>query len=63
MCLAKFHGVGQQQQQGTMFTGVLYATAAAQLMKMIHVSRAHRATDTAEIDLTSSLYHDYVSLH
>ena len=48
-----------------MFTGVVYATAAAQLMKMICqcVSRAHQATDTAETDSASSLCHDYVSSH
>ena len=46
-----------------MLTGVVYAIAAAQLMKMIYVSSAHQATNTAEIDLASSLYHDYVSLH
>ena len=46
-----------------MFTGVVYATAAAQLMKMIYVSRAHRATDTAKTHLASSRYHNYVSLH
>ena len=43
-----------------MFTGVVYATAAAQLMKMIYVSRAHQATYTAKTDLASSLYHHYV---
>ena len=37
--------MGQQKQQGTMFTGVVYATAAAQLMKTIYVSRAHQVTD------------------
>ena len=46
-----------------MLTGVVYATAAAQLMKMIYVSSAHQATNTANIDSASSLYHDYVSLH
>ena len=46
-----------------MLTGVVYAIAAAQLMKMIYVSSAHQATNTAEIDSASSLYHDYVSLH
>ena len=60
--------MGQQQQRGAVFTALLYANiAAAQLMNMIYVSRAHdaahRATDSAEIDLASSLYHDYVSLH
>ena len=34
MCLAKFNGMGQQQQQGKMFTGVAYAIAAALLMKI-----------------------------
>ena len=66
MCLAKSHGMpgmGQQQQQEAMLTGVVYAIAAAQLMKMIYVSSAHQATNTAEIDPASSLYHDYVSLH
>ena len=63
MCLAKFLRIGQQQQQGTTFAGVVYAIAAALLMKMIYVSRAHQATDTAEIDSASSLCHDYVSLH
>ena len=63
MCLAKSHGMGQQQQQGAMLTGVVYAIAAAQLMKMIYVSSAHQVTNTAKIDLASSLYHDYVSLH
>ena len=47
MCLAKCHKMGQQQQQGTMVTGVVYATAAAQLMKMIYVSRKHQVTDIA----------------
>ena len=47
MCLAKFQMMGQQQQQRIMFTGVVYATAAAQLIKMIYVSREHQATDTA----------------
>ena len=56
MCLAKFHRMGQQQQLGTMFAGVVYAAAAAQPMKMIYVSRAHQATDTAERDSASSLY-------
>ena len=55
--------MGQQQQQEAMLTGVVYAIAAAQLMKMIYVSSAHQATNTAEIDPASSLYHDYVSLH
>ena len=63
MCLAKSHGMGQQQQQRAMLTGVVYANAAAQLMKMISVSSARQVTNSAEIDLTSSLYHDYVSLH
>ena len=63
MCLAKSHGMGQQQQQRAMLTGVVYANAAAQLMKMIYVSSAHQANNTADIDLASSLYHDYVSLH
>ena len=31
--------------------------------KMIYVSSAHQATNTADIDSASSLYHDYVSLH
>ena len=30
---------------------------------MIYVSGAHPATDTAETDFASSLYHNYVSLH
>ena len=53
MCLAKSDGMGQQQQQGAMLTGVVYAVAAAQLMKMIYVSShgAHQATNTADIDL------------
>ena len=46
-----------------MLTGVVYANAAAQLMKMIYVSSAHQANNTADIDSASSLYHDYVSLH
>ena len=50
MRLAKSHGMGQQQQQGAMLTGVVYAIAAAQLMKMIYVSSAHQATNTADID-------------
>ena len=62
MCLAKSHGMGQQQQQGAMLTGVVYAIASAQLMKMIYVLSAHQATNTADIDSASSLYHDYVSL-
>ena len=41
----------------------MYAIAAAQLMKMIYVSSAHQATNTAEIDSASSLSHDCVSLH
>ena len=63
MCLAMSHGMGQQQQQRAMLTGVVYANAAAQLMKMIYVSSAHQANNTADIDSASSLYHDYVSLH
>ena len=63
MRLAKSHWMGQQQQQGAMLTGVVYAIAAAQLMKMIYVSSAHQETNTANIDSASSLYHDYVSLH
>ena len=55
--------MGQQQQQGAMLTGVVYAIAAAQLMKMIYVSSAHQATNTADMDSAPSLYHDYVSLH
>ena len=55
--------MGQQQQQGAMLTGVVYAIAAAQLMKMIYVSSVHQATNTADIGSASSLYHDYVSLH
>ena len=51
MCLAKSDGMGQQQQQGAMLTGVVYAVAAAQLMKMIYVSSVHQATNTANIDL------------
>ena len=35
MCLARFQRMGQQLQQGIMLTGVVYAIAAAQLMKMI----------------------------
>ena len=58
MCLAKSHGMGQQQQQGAMLTGVVYAIATAQLMKMIYVSSVNQATNTAEIDSASSLYHD-----
>ena len=50
MRLAKSHGMGQQQQQEAMLTGVVYAIAAAQLMKMIYVSSAHQATNTADID-------------
>ena len=46
-----------------MLTRVVYAIAAAQLMKMIYLSSAHQATHTAEIDSASSLHHDYVSLH
>ena len=32
-------------------------------MEMIYVLSAHQATNTANIDSASSLYHDYVSLH
>ena len=32
MCLAKSQGMGQQQEEGAMLTGVVYAIAAAQLM-------------------------------
>ena len=46
-----------------MLTEVVYAIAAAQPMKMIYVSSAHQATNNAEIDSASSLFHDYVSLH
>ena len=46
-----------------MLTGVVHAIAAAQLMKMIYVSSAHQATNIADIDSASSLYHDYLSLH
>ena len=65
VCLAKSHGMGQQHQQGAMLTGVVYAIAAAQLMKMIYhdVSSEHQATNTAEINSASSLYHDYVSIN
>ena len=63
MCLAKSRGMGQQQQQRAMLTGAVYAIADAQLMKMIYVSSAHQATNTADIASASSLYHDYVSLH
>ena len=63
VCLAKSHGMGQRQQQGAMLTGAVYAIAAAQPMKMIYVSSAHQATNNAEIDSASSLFHDYVSLH
>ena len=63
MRLANISRMGQEQQQGIIFTGVVYATAADQLMKMIYVSGAHRATDTAETDSASSLDHDYVRLH
>ena len=31
-------------------------------MKMIYVSGVHQATNTAETDLVSSFYYDYVSL-
>ena len=41
MKLAEFHRMGQQQQQGTMFTGVVYATAAAQLMEMRFMCQEH----------------------
>ena len=41
---------------GAMLTGVVYAIAAAQLMKMIYVSSVHQATNTAEIDSASSFY-------
>ena len=41
----------------------VYSIAASQLIKMIYVSGAHQATDTAETDLASSLYHNYVCLH
>ena len=50
MCLAKSHRMGQQQQQRAMLTGVVYAIAAAQLMKMIYVSSVHQATNTANVD-------------
>ena len=63
VCLGEFHGMGHQQQQGAMLTGVVYAIVAAQLMKMICLSSSHQATNTADIDSASSLYHDYVSLH
>ena len=56
MCLAKLRRMGQQQQQGIIFTGVIYAVAAAQVM-MIFVSGAYRVTNTAETDSASSLYH------
>ena len=59
-CLAELRRMGQQQQQGIKFTGVVYATAAPQLMKMIYASRAHRTTDTADTDSASALYHHYV---
>ena len=45
--------MGQQQEQGIVFTGVVHSIAAAQLMKMNYVSGAHRATDNAETDLSS----------
>ena len=61
VCLAKFHGMGQQQ--GAMLIGVEYAIVAAQLMKMIYVSSAHQVTNSAKIHSASALYHDYVSLH
>ena len=60
ICLAKFNGTGQQQQQGAMLTGVVYAIAAAHLMKMIYVSSAHQATNIAS---ASSRDHDHVSSH
>ena len=37
-----------------MFTGVVYAIAAAMLIKMIYVSKAHQATDTA-VTVSASL--------
>ena len=46
-----------------MFIGAVSATVAAQLMKMIYVSRAHQATDTAETDSASPLFHDDISSH
>ena len=55
--------MGQQLQQGIMLTGVVYTIAAAQLMKMIYVSEAHRAANTAETDSASFLHQDYFSLH
>ena len=42
--------MGQQQRQGFIFTGAVYAIAAAPLMKMSYVSGAYRATDTVETD-------------
>ena len=51
MFLAKIQRMGQQQQQGTLFTKVVYAIAAAQLMNtVIYVSRAHQETDTSNRD-------------
>ena len=50
MRLAKSHWMGQQQQQRAMHTGVVYANAAAQLMKMIYVSSVHQANNTAYIE-------------
>ena len=41
--------------QGIIFTGVVHAIAAAQLMKISYASGVHPATDTAETDLASSL--------
>ena len=38
-----------------MFTEVVFPIVAAQLMKMIYVTSAHQATDTAETDSASSL--------
>ena len=63
MCLAKFQRIGQQQQRGIVFTGVVYAISTAELMKIIHMSVAHLSTDTAKTDSAFSPYHDYVSLH
>ena len=56
------HWMGQPQQQRAMLAEVVYAIAAAKLMKMIYVSSEHQATNIANIDSASSLYHDYVSL-
>ena len=47
-----------QQQQGILFTGVVHAIPAAQLIKMIYMLGAHRATDTVENDLASYLFHE-----